>query len=451
MEHEGYVEITIDLVGDSSVLIIDEKNSQVKSPKLDNLSESSFARNVSTSSLKPSLRFLDGVPWKSVKESFRESAVDGVLAKDKFGVVIGMEDSEEFAMEIYNVFAKRLRLNTSNGIEMEVMYEIWSLMNSQDFEVQLQLFFDFCDKNGDGKLSEEEIREAIELSASTNKLFSGSTNKLKTEAADYARLIMNELDPDDLGFIEASVDIIIQNEIPICNRHPFYIVSAPDDDYISVLINTSKGEWTAALQENFAMDTTLWINHLWKSGFIVNDSVIYEMQASESLVNREIGNARVVSDSDESNLQPKISIPYLIMKGPYGIPPQDYKKYDIVLLIGFGLGATLNFSILQDLLNNLQESRAQDIERKKVPYKAYFYWVTSNQISFDVFKGVFDKTAEYDSDNVIEMNNYLTSVYEEGDARSALIQIVQSLQHAKDGLDVISRTWVFQLLHLQHT
>ena len=36
------------------------------------------------------------------------------------------------------------------------------------------------------------------------------------------------------------------------------------------------------------------------------------------------------------------------------------------------------------------------------------------------------------------MHNYLTSMYEEGDARSALIAMVQSLQHAKNGKDVVS-------------
>lgn len=45
--------------------------------------------------------------------------------------------------------------------------------------------------------------------------------------------------------------------------------------------------------------------------------------------------------------------------------------------------------------------------------------------------------------NVIEMHNYLTSVYEAGDARSALISMVQSLQHAKNGVDVVSNSKVF--------
>ena len=42
------------------------------------------------------------------------------------------------------------------------------------------------------------------------------------------------------------------------------------------------------------------------------------------------------------------------------------------------------------------------------------------------------------------MHNYLTSVYEEGDARSALIAMVQSLQHAKNGVDIVSGSKVKQ-------
>ena len=40
------------------------------------------------------------------------------------------------------------------------------------------------------------------------------------------------------------------------------------------------------------------------------------------------------------------------------------------------------------------------------------------------------------------MHNYLTSVYEEGDARSTLITMVQALNHAKNGMDVLFGTRV---------
>lgn len=54
-----------------------------------------------------------------------------------------------------------------------------------------------CDKDGDGKLTEEEVKEVIVLSASANRL-----GNLKKNAACYASLIMEELDPDQLGYIE---------------------------------------------------------------------------------------------------------------------------------------------------------------------------------------------------------------------------------------------------------
>lgn len=50
----------------------------------------------------------------------------------------------------------------------------------------------------------------------------------------------------------------------------------------------------------------------------------------------------------------------------------------------------------------------------------------------------------------IEMHNYLTSVYEEGDARSTLITMVQALNHAKHGVDILSGTRVRSLILLYH-
>lgn len=61
-----------------------------------------------------------------------------------------------------------------------------------------------CDKNGDGKLTEEEVKEVIVLSASANRL-----GNLKKNAAAYASLIMEELDPDHKGYIEVHFFFVI--------------------------------------------------------------------------------------------------------------------------------------------------------------------------------------------------------------------------------------------------
>lgn len=160
-------------------------------------------------------------------------------------------------------------------------------------------------------------------------------------------------------------------------------------------------------------------------------------------------------------------MPKLRIDGPYGAPAQDYRKYDVLLLVGLGIGATPFISILKDLLNNIvrkeeEEAKAADLypvpdlypipginvqgsQKQKKPFRttnAYFYWVTREQGSFDWFKGVMNEVAELDQRGVIEMHNYLTSVYEEGDARSALITMVAALNHAKNGVDIVSGTKV---------
>ncbi|KAG8476497.1 hypothetical protein CXB51_033391 [Gossypium anomalum] len=220
--------------------------------------------------------------------------------------------------------------------------------------------------------------------------------------------------------------------------HPFSITSAPGDDYLSVHIR-QLGDWTQALKRLFS-------------------------EVCEPPVAGKSGLLR----ADEAT---KKSLPKLLIDGPYGAPAQDYSKYDVLLLVGLGIGATPFISILKDLLNNIVKmeeqadsvsdtSKASDVsvassnesttpnrlpsKRKKTlkTTNAYFYWVTREQGSFDWFKGVMNEVAELDQRGVIEMHNYLTSVYEEGDARSALITMVQALNHAKNGVDIVSGTRV---------
>uniref|UniRef100_A0A1J3K3Q9 Respiratory burst oxidase-like protein C n=1 Tax=Noccaea caerulescens TaxID=107243 RepID=A0A1J3K3Q9_NOCCA len=220
--------------------------------------------------------------------------------------------------------------------------------------------------------------------------------------------------------------------------HPFSITSAPQDDYLSVHIRVL-GDWTRALKGVFS-------------------EVCKPPPAGVSGLLR----ADMLHGANNPDF------PKVLIDGPYGAPAQDYKKYDVLLLVGLGIGATPFISILKALLNNIvkMEEQADSISdfsrssehsigsnsdtnnntprRKRIlkTTNAYFYWVTREQGSFDWFKGVMNEVAELDQRGVIEMHNYLTSVYEEGDARSALITMVQALNHAKNGVDIVSGTRV---------
>lgn len=85
----------------------------------------------------------------------------------------------------------------------------------------------------------------------------------------------------------------------------------------------------------------------------------------------------------------------------------------------------------------ISPARKSELFRTK---RAYFHWTTKEQGTFDWFKNVLDEVAEADANNVIELHTYCTNIYDEADARTALITMLQSLYHAKNGRDVVSGT-----------
>ncbi|CAH2038507.1 unnamed protein product, partial [Thlaspi arvense] len=201
--------------------------------------------------------------------------------------------------------------------------------------------------------------------------------------------------------------------------HPFSITSACGDDFLSIHIRTL-GDWTSQLKSLFS-------------------KVCQSPTTSQSgLFVADIGQANNIT-----------RFPRLLIDGPYGAPAQDYRNYDVLLLVGLGIGATPLISILRDVLNNIKNQKSieqgTDHNVRRIvsnTKRAYFYWVTREQGSLEWFSEVMNEVAEYDSEGIIELHNYCTSVYEEGDARSALITMLQSLHHAKSGIDIVSGTRV---------
>ncbi|CAA7399915.1 unnamed protein product [Spirodela intermedia] len=186
-------------------------------------------------------------------------------------------------------------------------------------------------------------------------------------------------------------------------QHPFSITFAPGDDHLSIRIRTV-GDWTSQLRAVFSeVLLAIWIT---------------EVLLAICLILQALG------------------LPRLLIDGPYGAPEQDYKKYDVVLLVGLGIGAT---PLIHIVLNN-----AAGAAKRKQPFskkRTYFYWVMREQGSFEWFRGVMNEMAEMDHGGAIDVHNYCTSVYEEGDARSALLVMLQALYHAKNGVDIVSGTW----------
>ncbi|KAK8483605.1 hypothetical protein V6N12_020358 [Hibiscus sabdariffa] len=134
--------------------------------------------------------------WEEVENNFNKLARDGSLFRSDFAQCIGMKDSKEFALEMFDALSRRRRLKVEK-ISRDELYEYWSQITDQSFDSRLQIFFDMVDKNENGRITEDEVKEIIMLSASANKL-----SRLKEQAEEYAALIMEELDPERLGYIE---------------------------------------------------------------------------------------------------------------------------------------------------------------------------------------------------------------------------------------------------------
>ena len=198
-------------------------------------------------------------------------------------------------------------------------------------------------------------------------------------------------------------------------RHPFTITSAPGDDYLSMHIRC-RGDWTTSFRALFSQVCRA--PAAGQSGLLRADDLTSPAAAGGG------------------------KLPKLLIDGPYGAPAQDYGKYDVLLLIGLGIGATPLISIVKDVLNHI--SGAGELpDPAFLTRRVYFYWCTREEGSFEWFRGVMDEVAERDAGgDVVELHNHCTSVYGEGDARSALLVMLQALHHAKSGVDVVSGTRV---------
>ncbi|VAI14314.1 unnamed protein product [Triticum turgidum subsp. durum] len=134
--------------------------------------------------------------WPEVDKRFDRLAVDGLLLRSRFGQCIGMVGSEEFAAQMYDALARR-RGVVAQVLTKDELREFWEQLSDPGFDAKLQTFFDMVDKNADGRITEEELKEVLTLTASANKL-----TKILERVDEYTALIMEELDPDQLGYIE---------------------------------------------------------------------------------------------------------------------------------------------------------------------------------------------------------------------------------------------------------
>lgn len=59
-----------------------------------------------------------------------------------FFSLLGMADSKEFAVELFEALARRRNLDPENSISIDKLKEFWEEMTDQNFDSRLRIFFD---------------------------------------------------------------------------------------------------------------------------------------------------------------------------------------------------------------------------------------------------------------------------------------------------------------------
>jgi len=149
--------------------------------------------------------------------------------------------------------------------------------------------------------------------------------------------------------------------------HPFTITSAPEEPgkYISVHIR-ALGDWTGALHKFLNPDRKL--------------GVVQE-------------NIRTAQNGK----------PILKIDGPFGASSQEVFNFEVVMLIGAGIGVTPFASILKSVLYTLLGSGQLKLR------KVYFYWISRDLAAFEWF---YDLLIELEKNNVnefLDIRIFLTS------------------------------------------
>jgi len=101
--------------------------------------------------------------------------------------------------------------------------------------------------------------------------------------------------------------------------------------------------------------------------------------------------------------------PILRIDGPFGAASEDIFKFEVVMLIGAGIGVTPFASILKTIRYRIEAQRATG--QMDIPItKAYFYWIAREKNSFEWFLELLSVLEDSGVSDVLELNTYLTSL-----------------------------------------
>jgi len=246
--------------------------------------------------------------------------------------------------------------------------------------------------------------------------------KAKVKAGNVLQLRMTKPKEWDYGKdrVQAGMYCFIKCEdISGYEWHPFTLTSAPHDNFMECHIR-GLGDWTNELIRLFK-----------------------EAQLAQKTIDEQLQSGNVEEGMRAMGL-PTVMWPTMGLEGPFGAPAQNYQDFEVLVLVGAGIGVTPFASILSQINHEMEklycpnpncctdDGRRVLNDRLFPIKKVYFYFMSRNQGEFSWFKDTLedlvdkDRAEKQDSELRIECHQYITSVNQEHDVRSAALKMVQS-------------------------
>uniref|UniRef100_A0A915PEP6 NAD(P)H oxidase (H2O2-forming) n=1 Tax=Setaria digitata TaxID=48799 RepID=A0A915PEP6_9BILA len=113
--------------------------------------------------------------------------------------------------------------------------------------------------------------------------------------------------------------------------------------------------------------------------------------------------------------------PVLHLHGPYGGGNQEWRNFELAVLIGGGIGVTPYASILTDLVLEKTSHRHTHIKCEKV----YFIWVCPTHKNFEWFIEVLRNVEELDKEDLLEIHIFVTQFFHKFDLRTTMLYICE--------------------------
>uniref|UniRef100_A0A914XLN8 NAD(P)H oxidase (H(2)O(2)-forming) n=1 Tax=Plectus sambesii TaxID=2011161 RepID=A0A914XLN8_9BILA len=168
-------------------------------------------------------------------------------------------------------------------------------------------------------------------------------------------------------------------------RHPFTVTSAPYENRIDFYIR-GVGPWTRKLNKHMRM-----------------------VEAERS-------------QAPESTWF--TAIPKFYLEGPFGSTHQDWYKFEVVVLVGGGIGVTPTASVLKDLVHKVY-NKSGSIACKHV----YFIWLARNHQQFEWFIDILREVENMDTDGLITIDIFVTQLLKDFDIRTMMLFICEHQFH----------------------